>query len=406
MTTENKQEGKPVDIVRRHWLAASAAGAAAGLSGFSPPGLAQGQPKPLPSVASFKKASGMIVHSANGIETRRAAFGSSGITDADLLFLRNNIAAPNAAIVENPDAWKIEIDGVTSPTALTVADLKRMGVTSVAMVLQCSGNGRGFFKHKASGSQWTVGAAGNALWSGVPVRDVVAALGGVREGMRYMTSTGGETLPPGVDARGIVVERSVPWNAMEGAILAWELNGAPLPLAHGGPLRLIIPGYYGVNNIKYVKRLAFTADETQANIQKSGYRVREIGKKGDPTQPSMWEMNLKSFVTHPSEAGETLRAGLVQVRGVAFSGGSPVTGVEISVDGGKTWQAAEFFGPHMGRYAWRQFVAQVNLPAGKYAITSRAIAADGSTQPELRVENERGYAHNGWRDHAVSVTVT
>jgi len=95
----------------------------------------------------------------------------------------------------------------------------------------------------------------------------------------------------------------------------------------------------------------------------------------------------------------------VQVHGVAFTGGSPVKGVEVSVDGGKTWQAAEFFGPHMGRYAWRQFTARVNLQPGSYLITSRAIAADGSVQPELRVENERAYAHNGWRDHAVAVKV-
>ena len=397
-----------VNIVRRHWLAASAAGAAAGLSGWSPSSLAQAQTqgKPIPAFASFKRADSMIVHSASGLETRRSAFGSSGITDTDVLFVRNNLAAPNAAIVEDPDAWKVEIDGVSSPGTLTVADLKRMGLTTVAMVLQCSGNGRGFFKHKASGSQWRVGASGNVLWSGVPVKDVVAALGGVREGMRYMTSTGGETIPSGLDPNKVIVERSVPWTAMEKAILAWELNGAPLPLAHGGPLRVIIPGYYGVNNVKYIKRLAFTADETAANIQKSGYRVRDIGKKGDPTQPSMWEMNLKSFVTHPAENGQTLRAGLVQVQGVAFSGGSPVRDVEVSVDGGRTWQTARFIGPHMGRYAWRQFVAQVNLPAGKYTITSRAIAADGSTQPELRVENERGYAHNGWRDHAIEVNVS
>ena len=405
MTTESNKGDTQVDIVRRHWLAASAAGAAAGLSGLSAPAMAQGQARPLPPVASFKRASGVIVHSANGIETRRSAFGSSGVTDGDVLFLRNNLAAPNASVVENPDAWKIQIDGVTSPATLTVADLRRMGLASVAMVLQCSGNGRGFFKHKASGSQWKVGAAGNVLWSGVPVKDVVAALGGVREGMRYMTSTGGETPPPGVDPATVVVERSVPWTAMEGAILAWEMNGAPLTLAHGAPLRLIIPGYYGVNNVKYVKRLAFTVAETQANIQKSGYRVRDIGKKGDPTQPTMWEMNLKSFVTHPSEEGQTLRAGLVQVHGVAFTGGSPIKAVEVSVDGGKSWQAATLFGPHLGRYAWRQFVAQVTLGAGQHLITSRAIAVDGTVQPELRVENERAYAHNGWRDHAVAVTV-
>lgn len=398
-----KETAPEVDIARRWWLAASAGGAAAGLAGWSPASFAQA--KPLPPVASFKDASRVIVHSASGIETQRSAFGASGITDVDILFLRNNIAAPDAAIVANPDAWQVQIDGVTNPRALTVAELKRIGLANVAMVLQCSGNGRGFFAHKAAGSQWKVGASGNTLWGGVPVKDVVTALGGVREGMRYMTSTGGETIPPGIDAQKIIVERSVPWTAMEDAILAWELNGKPIPLAHGGPLRLIIPGYYGVNNIKYVKRVAFTAAETPANIQKSGYRVRDIGKKGDPTQPSMWQMNLKSFVTAPS-GGEPLRAGMVQVHGVAFTGGSPVKGVEVSVDGGKTWQAAEFFGPHMGRYAWQQFVARVNLQPGSYLITSRAIAIDGTVQPELRVENERGYAHNGWRDHAVAVTVT
>lgn len=397
-----KETGLQVDIARRWWLAASAGGAAAGLAGWSPASVAQA--KPLPPVATFKDASRVIVHSASGIETQRSAFGSSGVTDVDILFLRNNIAAPDAAIVGNPDAWQVQIDGVTSPRTLTVADLKRMGLANVAMVLQCSGNGRGFFSHKAAGSQWKVGAAGNTLWSGVPVKDVVTALGGVREGMRYMTSTGGETIPPGIDPKKVMVERSVPWTAMEGAILAWELNGKPIPLAHGGPLRLIIPGYYGVNNIKYVRRVAFTPTETPANIQQSGYRVRDIGKKGDATQPSMWQMNLKSFVTSPS-GGESLRAGTLQVHGVAFTGGSPVKGVEVSVDGGKSWRAAEFIGPHMGNYAWRHFVAEVNLAPGPHLITSRAIAIDGTVQPELRVENERGYAHNGWRDHAVAVTV-
>lgn len=401
-----KPDAPSIDLHRRWLLAAGAGGAAAGLSGFSPASLAQ-QPgaKPLPPFASFKDADRVIVHSASGIETKRGAFGTSGITDVDILFVRNNLGAPNASIVANPDAWQVEIQGVTSPRTLGVAELKRMGLASVAMVLQCSGNGRGFFGHKASGSQWKVGAAGNALWSGARVKDVVTALGGVREGMRYMTSTGGETIPAGVEPKKVMVERSVPWTAMEGAILAWELNGRPIPLAHGGPLRLIIPGYYGVNNIKYVKRVAFTSEETGANIQASGYRVRAIGMKGAPTQPSMWEMNLKSFVTGP--AGDApLSAGMVQVHGVAFSGGSPVTGVEVSVDGGKTWQRAQFLGTDMGRHAWRQFVLSVKLQSGAYVITSRAIAADGSVQPELRVENERGYAHNGWRDHAVRVTVS
>ncbi|HEU4647125.1 MAG TPA: sulfite oxidase [Burkholderiales bacterium] len=392
-----------LDANRRRFLVTSAGGAAAvGLGSLAPAALAQG--KPLPGFASWKDADRLIVYSASGIETKREAFGTSIITDNKILFVRNNVAAPDASIVANRDAWRVEIDGVTSPRAITVGELKTLGLETVPMVLQCSGNGRAFFSHKASGSPWKVGAAGCSLWSGVPLKAVVEALGGVRQGMRYMTSIGGEVFPAGIDPKSVMVERSVPWNVMERAILAWELNGEPIPLAHGGPLRLIIPGYYGINNIKYVKRLAFTPDETTANIQSSGYRVRPIGQKGAPTQTSMWEMNLKSFVTSPAGDGP-VRAGLVQVHGVAFSGDSAVKGVDVSLDGGASWRPASFFGPLLGPYAWRQFVLPVRLSAGSYTITSRATAYDGTVQPELRVENERAYAHNGWRDHAVKVTV-
>jgi DMSO/TMAO reductase YedYZ molybdopterin-dependent catalytic subunit len=392
-----------IDTHRRRFLVTSAAGgAAAGLAGIVPSAFAQG--KPLPPVAAWKDANRVIVHSASGVETKRSAFGDGVVTDNDVLFLRNNIAAPNESIVADRDAWSVEIDGVTNARSMTVGEMRTLGVETVAMVLQCSGNGRGFFGHKASGSQWKVGAAGCSMWTGVPVKAVVDALGGVRQGMRYMTSTGGEVIPQGVEPKKVMVERSVPWNMMERAILAWELNGAALPLAHGGPLRIVIPGYYGVNNVKYIKRLAFTVDETNANIQASGYRVRPIGQKGAPTQATMWEMNLKSFVTSPSGEGP-VRAGLVQVSGVAFSGASAVKAVEVSLDGGASWKPASFSGPLLGPYAWRRFVLPVRLAAGSYAITSRAIGFDGEVQPEHRVENERAYAHNGWRDHTVKVTV-
>src|SRR5690606_18931331 len=155
----------------------------------------------------------------------------------------------------------------------------------VAAVLQCSGNGRGYFPSKPSGTKWQVGAAGCVIWSGVPVRQLAAALGGVDGSARFITGTGGETLPAGVDPKSVIVERSVPIKAMEHALLAWEMNGQPVPTAHGGPLRLIVPGYSGVNNIKYVKRLAFTQNETDARIQAQGYRMAPVGTKGDPSFP-------------------------------------------------------------------------------------------------------------------------
>lgn len=391
------------DAQRRRFLMTSAGGAAAaGLAGFAPAALAKG--KPLPPYTAWKDAERLIVHSANTIETERGAFGTSGITANEILFVRNNLNPPEASAMANADAWQVEIAGVSKPRSFTLAELKRMGVESVPMVLQCSGNGRGFFGHKASGAPWKVGAAGCSFWSGVPVKALIDELGGVSGGMRYMTSLGGETVPPGIDPKTVQVERSVPWTAMQNALLAWELNGTPLPLAHGGPLRIVIPGYYGVNNVKYIRRLAFTVDETQASIQSSGYRVRPIGVKGAPTQSSMWQMNLKSFITGPS-GDEPVRAGTVQVHGVAFSGASAVMGVEVSVDGGSSWRPASFFGALIGPYAWRQFVLPVRLGAGSHTLASRAIGFDGEVQPELRIENERAYAHNGWRDHAVKVTV-
>jgi DMSO/TMAO reductase YedYZ molybdopterin-dependent catalytic subunit len=238
----------------------------------------------------------------------------------------------------------------------------------------------------------------------VPVAAVVKARGGIANGMRFMTSTGGEKLPAGIDPKKVMVERSAPLKAVETALLAWELNGEPIPLAHGGPLRLIIPGYYGVNNIKYLSRLNFTDKETDANIQRSGYRLRDIGKKGAPDQPSMWEMNVKSWINSPL-GDAPVSAGTVQITGVAFAGAHSVKRIEISTDGGQNWVEARFFGPDLGRFAWRQFVLPVELREGNYTLVSRATDTAGNTQPVDRVENERGYGHNGWRDHGVKLTV-
>jgi sulfite dehydrogenase len=189
------------------------------------------------------------------------------------------------------------------------------------------------------------------------------------------------------------------------ALLAWEMNGVPIPLAHGGPLRLIVPGYTGVNNIKYIKRLAFTAQESDAKIMSHGYRISPPGAKGDPRQPSVQEMGVKSWINGPGADGKPVAAGDVQIHGVAFGGLHAVSKVEVSPDGGKTWSQARFVGPDLGRYAWRQFVLAARLPAGSYALASRATDSAGNVQPEQRLENAGGYNNNSWADHAVKVSV-
>ena len=405
---------QPPSLPRRRLLTGSASAlAAAGLASWSHGALAQATAatapataaKPLPAYLGWKDAGSVIVHSATTVETKRSAFGTSVITPSDQLYLRNNLPAPDASIVADRDAWEVDIGGVKNPRKITVGELKTLGLETVAMVLQCSGNGRGFFPSKPSGTAWNVGAAGCVLWSGVPVRAVVDALGGVQGGMRFMTGTGGEKLPEGLDPKTIVVERSVPAAAMQDALLAWELNGEPIPLAHGGPLRLIVPGFTGVNSIKYIKQLAFTAQESEAKIMSHGYRMTPPGGKGDPSQPSVQEMGVKSWINAPLPESGTLKAGTAQIQGVAFGGLHAVKGVEVSVDGGKTWQAARFVGPDLGKYAWRQFVLQAKLPAGSYTLASRATDTAGNAQPETRGENQSGYNNTSWADHAVKVTV-
>ena len=404
------------NIIRRRLLAS--AGGAVAWAGLGAPAFAdstepasQSNPgpvstaKPLPAYAQWKDADSLIVHSANTIETRRAAFGSSGITPLNRLFVRNNVTPPSEDIVKDPDAWQVQIEGVAKPRTFSVAELKGLGLESVAVVLQCSGNGRAYFPHDPSGTQWTVGAAGCVVFTGVPVKAILEATGGMVDGMEYMTGTGGEEMPAGIDPNTIMVERSVPLAGIEDALLAWEVNGEPLPLAHGGPLRMIVPGYTGVNNVKYVKRLAFTKEQSQANIQQNSYRMSPVGVRGTPEHDSVWEMPPKSWINYPADPDQTVKAGKVAIGGIAMGGMSDAEKIEVSINGGKDWQEAEFIGPDLGKYAWRSFVLMADLPAGEHQLVSRVTNDDGQTQPEERVENNRGYINNSWRDHMVTVKV-
>jgi sulfite dehydrogenase len=401
---------RPTDMKRRGLLAGSAAALATGFARASeapppPPAAALARSSMLPTYVAWKDPQHLIVHTGSTIETRRSAFGTSVITPADRLYVRNNLPAPDVSIVANRDAWTLSVEGVRQPRALTLAELKTMGLESVAAVLQCSGNGRSYFEGKPSGTKWQVGAAGCVIWSGVPLRNVVAALGGLAEGARFITGTGGEPLPAGLDPKSVVVERSVPLRALDDALLAWEMNGEPLPHAHGGPLRLVVPGYSGINNIKYVQRLAFTRAETDAAIQRTGYRITPPGTKGDPSYPAVWEMELKSWINGPAPESGPVKAGWVQVHGVAMGGTRALRRIDVSVDGGQTWREARFVGPDLGRFAWRQFVLPVRLEPGQYLLAARAQDVQFQWQVEQTPENAGGFLNSGWRAHAVPLTV-
>lgn len=406
-----------VNLPRRHLLKGSASAlAAVGLGSMAlkvhaadavpaTPVTAGAAPRPLPPYVAWKDPSAMIVHTSSTLETKRSAFGTSIVTPNDQVYIRNNLPAPGPDVVADRDGWEVMVEGVKTPQKFTVKQLKTLGLETTAMVLQCSGNGRALFPSKPSGTQWQVGAAACVVWSGVPVRQLVEALGGVASGMVYMTGTGGEKLPEGLDPKSVMVERSVPLKAMGDALLAWEMNGVPIPLAHGGPLRLIVPGYNGVNNVKYIKRLAFTLEQSDAAIQKIGYRISPPGQKGDPSQPSVWEMSAKSWINSPAPELGAVPAGMVQIKGVGFGGLTAVKAIEVSVDGGKTWKEARLVGPDLGKYAWRQFALGVKLSPGPAVLMSRVIDSQGTVQAEGRMENASGYSNSSWRDHALQITV-
>ncbi len=359
--------------------------------------------KGLPDFINWKDRSALIVHSNKGIETHRSAIGESLITPNRNVYIRNNMPTMTDDQIGNRKNWKVSIEGVKNPKTFTLSQLQKLGHTTMATILQCSGNGRGFFKHKPRGSQWKTGAAACIFWTGVPMKTVVDACGGISGDSVYMTSEGVDHVPTGLDPKKAMIARSVPKKVYKDAMLAWEMNGVPVPNAHGGPLRMITPGYFGINNVKHLGKVAFTSQESSVKYMKKSYRISPIGKKGSQ-YPSCWEMPVKSWITRPTDETGTVKAGKVQIVGVAMGGTRKVKSVKVSVDGGSSWKKAKFIGPDLGKYAWRQFVFETTLSSGKYNIAS--LASNGKDkQPELRMENRRGYAHNGWKDHSVNITV-
>ncbi len=388
---------------RRFFLAGSA-GAVASAGLIKPGAQAWAQDNALPEYVNFKNADDFIVHSSNTIETKRGVIGANLITPETHLFVRNNISPPDASIVADRDAWEVSFEGVGEPRTITLGELKRLGVTTVASVIQCSGNGRAFFDYEISGTQWQTGAAGCLLWTGVPLRAVVEALGGVAGSPSFVTGTGGETIPAELDVNQVIVKRSVPLEELDNIILAWSVNGNPISLAHGGPLRMIVPGYTGVNNVKYIKTVALTEEESEARIQQSRYRLQPVGEKGSPEFDSVWKMNVKSWITGPLE---TTTSGKTNIVGVAMGGTTGVSKIEVSIDGGDNWQEAQFIGPDLGRFAWRTFVLPTELDAGSYKLASRVTDSEGKVQPkDPELLNNSGYNHNGWLAHAVDLTVS
>lgn len=333
------------------------------------------------------------------------------VTPNDKIFIRNNGVAPDP--VSNPDSWQLTVDGeVNNALKLTLGEMKqKFQPVTLALQMECGGNGRSYFEPKASGNQWTNGAISNARWTGVRLKDVLQAAG-LKTGAVYTGHYGSDTHLSG-DATKPAISRGMPiTKAMEEhTIIAYGVNGGPIPQINGAPLRLIVPGWPGSLSQKWLTRIWIRDREHDGQgMGGTSYRVpiRPMvpGDKADPANFRILEsMPVRSIITNIAN-GTELKAGTRQValRGHAWAGENTVSDVQVSADFGQTWTKAKV-GKAANKYAWQTWTADLKLPdAGYYELWVKAVDSNGRSQGHAPGHwNPQGY--NGNAMHRVAVLV-
>jgi sulfite oxidase len=323
-------------------------------------------------------------------------------TPTPKFFIRNNGQIPETAA--NPDAWTITVEGeVNQPLTLALAEIRRrFPQKTYRMVLECGGNGRSFFQPQARGNPWTNGGAGCAEWTGVPLAELLKAAG-IKEAAKYTAHYGrdphlsGDTTKDPL-SRGMPIPKAME----EHGLLVFAMNGEPLPHIHGGPVRLVIPGWPGSLSHKWLSRIVLRDREHDGQgMTGTSYRVpiRPMvpGGRADEANFRILEsMPVRSIVTSPTN-GARLPAGTreVALRGAAWAGDLTVARVDVSLDFGATWTPAAM-GPLRNRYDWHRWTATVRLPSdGYYELWARATDSEGRMQPHHAGNwNPQGYGGN------------
>ena len=342
------------------------------------------------------------------------------------------------------DAWTVSLTGEVEGT-LSMTDVEEGYPTvAVAHAMECAGNGRGQHRPETGSVQWEFEAAGNAIWTGAPLSSILRDHGVRSAEGRWLTAVGGD--PSDGDD---VFARSVPLaKAFDDCVLAYRMNGERLPREHGYPVRLIVPGWYGVNNVKWVEELrvmdsmvvegSLDRPGTHAAWQQEAYRIHPAGVDPEPTDtvdtvdtwegiegagehPYTFDANVKSVIGAPTGESPVASRGddPIEVRGVAWAGDDAVARVEVSTDGGATWADASLFGPDYAG-SWRLFRFDWGADPGRHVLLSRATDDLGRRQPS-RISgpdawrdaldddefpwNEGGYAANAFEPNAVAIEV-
>ena len=360
------------------------------------------------------KRDDMIVHGSDpyNAEPPRWALAGTTLTALDTFYVRNHGPVPAAA---DPADWSVRVDGlVRRPLELSVAEL-RAGFPARRLVatLQCAGNRRdGLAAVRAIPGEapWGPGATGTAEWTGTPLAAVLEQAG-LTEEAHYVELIGADISPEAQPPQpfGASVTRR---KALAGEVmLAWEMNGRPLPAAHGAPLRAIVPGYIGARSVKWLTRITARSSPSENFFQARTYRLltpdedADAGLRGAGVPLGAVAVNADFLA--PSD-GARVPAGVVAVEGYAFAGDDRhIVRVDVSADGGRRWEQAELTDAP-SRWAWRRWRARVTLGpiSGPAEIVARAWDSAAATQPDdpAQVWNPKGYANNSWARLRVLVT--
>ena len=332
-------------------------------------------------------------------ETPNAAL-HTWITDNDVFFKRNQGQIPESTV--SLADWRLSVEGLVKKNlVLTFEDLRRLPKVAAADTLECSGNSRSLLAKKAPGNPWTIGGVGNAIWGGTWLKDLLEKAG-LQDNAHHV---GFEGFDKAMGSAGIKFIRSIPIEkAMSSTLLAYEMNGQPLPLKHGYPLRALALGWTGANCVKWLKNISVLDKPFEGFFMDKVYRVFQKGE--DPKSGEVVKgIHVKSIIVEPAK-GQVLSAGIVPIRGAAYAGEAGIEKVEVSVDDGASWHPAELIGLEQP-YAWRhwEYLWQVRAE-GDYTILARATDTQGRRQPETAHWNALGYGNNGIQEHAIQVIIT
>lgn len=347
-------------------------------------------------VAPQQPPAKLIVRAVRPEDLEMAAEGFADfITPVEYFFVRTHVAVPKVDVAQ----WRLKIDGhVINPLQLSMAELQKMPSTEVIGVLECAGNGRVFYEPPVAGLQWANGAVGNGRWRGVRLYDLLQRAG-VKPGAVEILFDGAD-VPIGTMED---FQRSIPLSRAlhAGTILAYAMNGEALPVKHGFPLRAVVAGWAGNTWIKWVTGIRVLNEESSGFWMKTAYLhpLNPIAPGAVPPASAMTpvtNLRLKSVIAFPVNNLAVDVGKPYLVRGAAWTGdtGGRVTGVDVSVDQGRSWKPARLTGPATP-YGWRLW--EFSWTPGserRFTILSRARDSSGDVQPLLPEWNPGGYLWN------------